>query len=311
MNEVMYTVLVPVYRSMNMLPILFDRVVASMEALGQTFELLLVEDCGGDDSWSIIENLIEQDSRVRGIKLSRNFGQHNALLAGIRNARGEFIITLDDDLQNPPEQITLLVEQLKNNDLVYGVPAEERHGFFRDFASKLTKSMIQKSLGNPNAKHISAFRLFRTKLRSGFELFTGPSVNIDVLLSWSTDKIVACYVERVSREVGESGYNFKRLLIHALNMITGFSTLPLRIASIVGLFFTCFGFFVLLYVIIRYLLTGGAVPGFSFIASIISIYSGAQLLALGIIGEYLARMFNKQMGRPTYNIEKVTSKDSF
>jgi len=295
------SVVIPVYRSQATLPELHRRLVAALDPVVPAFEIILVEDCGGDDSWRVIRELAANDPRVHGIKLARNFGQHNALLCGIRVAKGNLIVTIDDDLQNPPEEIPKLLARLSENvDVVYGSPANETHGFFRSQASRITKLALQGSMGVESASKVSAFRLFRTRLRDAFDAYCSPSVNIDVLLTWGTTRFASVDVRQDERLVGDSGYSLKKLINHAINMMTGFSVLPLQIASLLGIVFGFVGLLILLYVVGRYLIEGSPVPGFPFLAAIISIFSGVQLFALGIFGEYLARMHFRSMERPPY-----------
>lgn len=305
------SLVVPVYRSQAMLRELYRRIVTAVEPIDPAFELILVEDCGGDDSWRVIQELAREDERVRGIKLSRNYGQHNALLCGIRAARGAILITLDDDLQNPPEEISRLLEMLDTGyDVVYGSPAAETHGFLRNQASRITKLALQASMGAETASKVSAFRAFRTRLRDAFANYRSPSVNIDVLLTWGTTRFAAIAVRQDERAHGESGYTLRKLITHAINMMTGFSTLPLQMASVVGFIFGALGFLLLAYVVGRYLIEGSSVPGFPFLASIIAIFSGVQLFALGIFGEYLARMHFRSMERPPYTVHQGTFETS-
>ena len=299
----MLSVVCPVYRSEAILEKLHLRLDAVLTSLDEEYEIILVEDCGGDNSWEVIEGLSKADPHVRGIKLARNYGQHNALLCGIRAARGETIITLDDDLQNPPEEIPKLLAKLNEGfDVVYGTPEKEQHGFFRDLASRITKLALQSAMGAETARKVSAFRVFRTSLREAFSNYRSPTVNIDVLLTWGTTRFSSTQVYHDPRHAGTSGYTLRKLLTHALNMMTGFSTMPLQMASIAGFFFALFGFLVLIYVLVRYFIEGGGTPGFPFLAAIIAIFSGAQLFALGIFGEYLARMHFRTMEQPPYMV---------
>jgi glycosyltransferase involved in cell wall biosynthesis len=304
------SVVIPVYRSAAVLPALHLRLTAALSSLADRYEIIFVEDCGGDDSWKVIESLSRQSSNVRGIKLARNFGQHNALLCGIREARGDFIVTMDDDLQNPPEEIPNLLAKLNEGyDVVYGSPVKERHGLMRDLASKITKMVLQGAMGANTARKISAFRVFRTPVRNAFAAYGSPFVNIDVLLTWGTTRFTALNVRHEKRAVGDSGYTVRKLIIHAINMMTGFSTMPLQIASVMGFIFSLFGFFVLAYVLVGYFINGVSVPGFTFIASVIAIFSGAQLFALGIMGEYLARMHFRTMERPPFVVGALTGRN--
>ena len=221
----------------------------------------------------------------------RNYGQHNALLCGIRVARGKTIVTMDDDLQHPPEEVPKLLARLNEGyDVVYGAPEKQQHGLWRDLASEVTKLALQKSMGAETARRVSAFRVFRTELREAFADYHSPFISIDVVLTWGTTRFIAAAVRHDPRQTGASNYTVRQLITHALNMVTGFTILPLQLASLLGFSLcTLFGLGLLVFVIGRYLLQGASVPGFTFLASTVVIFSGAQLFALGIIGEYLAR----------------------
>jgi glycosyltransferase involved in cell wall biosynthesis len=305
------SVVVPVYNSELILPELVKRLEPALTSLSGQFEVVLVNDGSRDQSWKVIQELSRSFPWVRGINLMRNYGQHNALLCGIRAARFETTVTMDDDLQHPPEEIHKLVAKLDEGcEVVYGFPQYEQHGLLRNVASGLTKLALQKSMGAETARRVSAFRAFRTQARDAFASYHSPFVSIDVVLTWATTRFVAIQVRHDPRRAGISNYTFGMLFRHAMNMMTGFSTLPLQLANLMGFLCTAFGGVILLFVIGRYLLYGTTVQGFTFLASMIAIFSGAQLLALGIIGEYLARMHFRMMERPTYTIrEEIASRD--
>jgi undecaprenyl-phosphate 4-deoxy-4-formamido-L-arabinose transferase len=296
------SVVVPVYNSEATLVALLDRLEPVLRAIGRPFEVVLVDDGSRDRSWQIVSELVKSRAFVRGVALMRNYGQHNALLCGIRRARYDVCVTLDDDLQNPPEEIPVLLAQLERFDVVYGRPQRQQHGLYRDLASTLTKLVLQQAMGADTARNISAFRAFKTVLRDAFASYQSPLVSIDVLLTWATTRFTAVEVRHDERKHGESNYTMGRLVVHALNMMTGFSTLPLRFATLVGFSLTLFGVVMLAYVIGRLLIQGTVVPGFAFLASAIAVFSGAQLFALGIVGEYLGRMHMRMMDRPTYSV---------
>ena len=305
------SVVVPVYNSEHSLTPLVERLKAVLASRAARLEIVMVNDASRDGSWSVVEKLAREHAEVRGISLLRNYGQHNALLCGIRAATGEIIVTIDDDLQHPPEEILLLLNQLAAGaDVVYGTPQRESHGLWRDLASQITKIVLQEAMGAEVARDVSAFRVFRAQLREAFSTYSNPSVSVDVLLTWATTRFAAVRVRHEPRTIGVSNYTFRKLLRHALNMMTGFSTRPLQLASLIGFGFTLFGMAVLVYVVGRYLIQGGVVPGFAFLASVIAIFSGAQLFALGIIGEYLARMHLRMMDRPTYAVREQTPRKS-
>jgi len=295
------SVVVPVFESEESLQSLVERVEAALSAVVDEHELILVNDGSTDGSWAVIERLTARYPWIRPINLMRNFGQHNAVLCGVRAAQYEVIATIDDDLQNPPEEIHKLLTELEQGfDVVYGVPEQEQHGLMRDLASQITKLAMANAIGVKTVRNVSAFRVFRTQVRNAFALYDGPAVSIDVLLTWGTSRFSAVKVRHDPRRLGSSKYTLRKLATHALNMLTGFSTVPLQLASGMGFVLTLFGIGLLVHVLARYFLEGTAPPGFYFLASIITIFSGAQLFGLGIIGEYLARIHMRNMGRPAY-----------
>ena len=301
MNKRSISIIVPVYNSQQTLVALHKRLNSVFTKLAGEFEIIFVNDGSVDNSWEEIKILEEKNLSVVGVNLMKNFGQHNALLCGIRKAKYELIATLDDDLQNPPEELPKLIEKLNEDfDVVYGKPEKEQHGLFRNISSVITKIALKTTMGVENAKNVSAFRVFRTQLREAFKQYSGSFISIDVLLTWGTNRFTAVSVKNDNRQFGRSNYTFSKLFVHALNMITGFSVLPLQIASMLGFIFAFFGLSILIYVVVQYLLVGTPVQGFPFLASIIAIFSGVQLLAIGIIGEYLARMYFRTMDKPQY-----------
>jgi glycosyltransferase involved in cell wall biosynthesis len=294
------SVVIPVYNSEGSLEPLIERLRPVLTSAA-AYEILLVNDGSRDNSAAVARELAGKFPEVQLIDLSRNYGQHNALLCGIRKARYEVILTLDDDLQHPPEEIPKLLEALGADvDVVYGTPEREQHGIWRDVASVVTKMALQASMGVENARKVSAFRVFRTHLRDAFAEYSGSYVSIDVLLTWGTTRFAALPVKHDPRSAGTSNYTFRKLLTHAINMVTGFSVFPLQLASVVGFFLTGFGVLLLVYVLAGLVVFGRVVPGFAFLACIISIFSGAQMFALGIIGEYLARMHLRMVSKPPY-----------
>ena len=215
---------------------------------------------------------------------------------------------MDDDLQHPTRQVKVLLDKLAEGyDVVYGTPTNLRHGLLRNIASQTTKLVLGGVMGAETARNVSAFRAFRANLRDGFHDFRGPLVNIDVLLTWATSSFVAIPVPHAPRTIGKSNYTFGKLVTHAFNMITGFSTLPLRLASALGLIMTAFGSVILAYIALSQLFAFRfEVPGFTFTASLVSIFAGVQMFALGIIGEYLARMYLRLMDQPAYVVRMMT-----
>jgi glycosyltransferase involved in cell wall biosynthesis len=304
------SVVVPVYNAARHLTSLVERLEPVLSGCASSYELLLVNDGSRDESWETIRSLAARFPWIRGVNLMRNYGQHNALLCGIREASCDVIVTMDDDLQNPPEEIPQLLGALTEScDVVYGSPAGEKQVFWRRLGSRLIRLALRIALRDPVAFQVSSFRAFRTEIREAFAAYQSPFVSIDVLLSWGTTSFSSVGVRHAPRESGKSNYSFWKLFAHAVDLLTGFSVVPLQLASLVGFFFTLFGVAVLVYVIGRYFITGGSVPGFPFLASVIAIFSGSQLFALGIIGEYLARIHRRTMDRPVYIVRSAAGRE--
>ena len=301
------SVVVPVFNGSSSLPELVSRLQPVLHDLCEDYEVILVNDGSEDGSWETITRLTTEHVCIYGIDLMRNYGQHNALLCGIRAARYEIVVTLDDDLQHPPEEMPKLVHKLAEGyDVVFGIPEKRQNSLWRNLAALVTRWTLRSALGSKVPNDFSAFKALRTRTRDAFQRYHSPYVNIDVLLSWASTRFGLVKVRHDPRQFGTSTYTFRRLVSYTLVTMTGFSTMPLRFASLAGFGFTIFGFFVLVYVLGRYFIQGGSLPGFPFLASTIAIFSGVQLFALGVIGEYLARMYFRTMDRPVYTIRSTT-----
>ncbi|MCE0483102.1 MAG: glycosyltransferase family 2 protein [Methylacidiphilales bacterium] len=300
------SVVIPVYRSAPTIAELVGRLCSTLSIMTDDFEIVLVNDGSPDDSWKAITTVLPQYPQILAIDLLRNYDQHNALLCGIRAATKEVIVTMDDDLQHLPEEIPHLVAALNEEaDVVYGIYRQAQFSFYRRWTSTLSKYIVSWLAGGNVDSKGGSFRAFPTRLREAFDGYHSTFVAIDVLLHWSTSRFGMVDVRHDPRKVGQSNYTLFKLWNHFINIITAFSTRPLRVISLVGLAFTLLGFAILGYVLINYVRTRGAVPGFAFLGSMIALFSGAQMFALGVFGEYLARMHTRLMDRPPYTINRT------
>lgn len=300
-----FSIVIPVYGSSKVLKTLYKRINNVFVDISNNYEIIFIEDCSPDNVWDIILDISSFDKRVRALKLSKNFGQHNALLCGIREARGNFIITLDDDLQNPPEEIPNLINEIsKGFDVVYGKPKKEKRVFYRKIITQLTKFSLDYATGSSNSRNISSFRIFKNNLRESFSNFNNQTVNIDILLTYSTNKLSFINVDHDARYQDKSGYNLLKLIRHTINILTGLSTAPLHFATFLGIALSIFGLLIFTYVILQWIIYGSVVRGFTFIASIVALFSGSQLLALGILGLYISRIHNNLLHRPSYVVKE-------
>jgi glycosyltransferase involved in cell wall biosynthesis len=297
------SIVVPVYKGEMLIEPLVAQLSKTLPAFAENYEIILVNDGSPDHSWAVIQSLTDRYGCVRGICMMRNYGQHNATLCGVRLARYDVTVTMDQDLQHQPEDIPLLLTKLEEGyDVVYGAPMKLPQGFLRNLMTASIKQILAGVIGLPSVRNVSAFRAFRTHLREAFANFQSPSLILDVLLSWGTTRFTSVPVNIAQAE--RTSYDFRMLVRTAMLILIGYSTLPLRFASWIGFVMTVFGLGVFIYVLVVYF-TAGSLPGFPFLASIIALFSGAQLFALGIFGEYLARMFDRSMDRPTYVIDKM------
>lgn len=294
------SVVVPVYRSQETLRELYRRLVVVMESMDWRFEILFVEDCGGDDSWQVIQDLARQDVRVRGIQLSRNFGQHAATICGFAHARGKWVATLDDDLEQGPEYLPdLHAKAQEGHDLVYGVYPERTHTSWRNATSHIARWMFNKAIPSLNYSYTS-YRFIRGDLARELTQFDSAFPFVDGYLSWLTNRYATVEVSHGTRAHGGSNYTFRKLLTHTINIFVTFSDLPLRLASWVGLFFFIVGMFWLGVILVGKLSGLITVSGFASIMAAIILFGGIQLLILGIFGEYLGRMNFKSSRKPLF-----------
>ena len=298
------SIVVPTYKS----PTTLTELVERTESLGlSAFEIIIVDDGNNDATWEQIGLLSRSKKSVVGLRLGRNFGQHSALLAGVRKAKYSQIVTIDDDLQNPPEEIPNLLAKLVNGvDVVYGVSTQVRQNVWRRFTSRTAKAIFAKVLGFESAISISSFRAFRTLLREGFAGELGPHVSLDALLTWSTSRFSTLEVEHHARRVGKSNYSFTKLVRFMLDTATSYSTRPLRLATTLGFITTLFGLLLLVWVVGNAIFVGDSVPGFPFLAASIAVFSGVQLVVLGILGEYLGKIHFRAMNKPTFSVSETT-----
>jgi undecaprenyl-phosphate 4-deoxy-4-formamido-L-arabinose transferase len=301
------SIVVPVYRSAQTLRELHRRIAAAVEPLDPHFELILVEDCGGDDSWQVIEAIAQEDPRVRGIRLSRNFGQHAATICGFAHARGQWIATLDDDLEQAPEYLPALYQKAQQGyDLVYGVYPERTHKSWRNLTSYVARWLFNKAIPSLNYAYTS-YRMIRGDIARALTQFDSPFPFVDGYLSWLTNRYATVEVPHGTRAHGSSNYTFRKLLTHTINIFVTFSDLPLRLASWIGLMFFLVGMGWLGGIVIGRLFGWITVSGFASIMAAIILFGGIQLLILGIFGEYLGRMNFKSSRKPLFLVGQTTT----
>ncbi len=290
------SVVIPCYFTASRVGELCERLTTALKGLD--YEVLLVNDGSRDETWDEIVKASSKP-RIHGLDLAKNFGQHNALLAGISEAKGRYIVTMDDDMQHDPGDIIKLLAKVQeeNLDVLYAIPRHEQHGFVRDFLSIRTKQLFEYLLDVAHATKTSAYRIFSAELVPVFTNYTGRHVDIDALLLWGTDRVGTLEVDHHPRLDGESNYRLFGLLSYAVKLIVSNSTVPLKLVGYLGLLLTLFGIGTMVYVLVAYF-TRDSLPGFTFTVSIVVMFSGAIMFSLGVVGQYLAHMYYRQMGYP-------------
>lgn len=298
------SVVVPVFGGGRALQGLVERCSSVLASAGLSHEILLVDDASSPPTSDIARRLAETKPNVTLLRFARNAGQHPALLAGVRAASNPVIVTMDDDLQNPPEEIPLLLERLAvgDVDVVYGYTPQTSHSWFRRLGSRGIRRVVARAIQSDSILHAGPFRAFRTQLRDGFSGAIGPGVSLDVLLGWSTQRFGHVEVRHDIRADGASGYTLRKLFRFAFDTLTGYSTSLLSVVTALGFAAVALGLGILTWVLGQYFFAGASVAGFPFLASSIALFSGAQMLSLGIIGQYLGRIHLRVQGRPSYHV---------
>ena len=306
MQEIEISVVVPVYNSALTLRTLIERLFHVLEGSGRRFELVFVDDGSRDDSWAVLSRLQSDfPDRIVAIQLMRNFGQHNALMCGFRHSRGRYIVTIDDDLQHPPEEIPKLLNGLDAGgfDLVYGCPDHRQHRAWRNLGSWLVNAAYRTMFRTKLS--ISAFRCIRRELLETIFPYSLNYTFVDGLLAWNTQRIGEVSVEHHPRLEGRTGYSLSKLCVLALNLFTNFSLLPLQFVSLVGFAAAASGLLTGAYYLVQYLRHSISVPGYASVIISVLVLGGIQLLSLGIMGEYLGRLHLNVNRRPQYTVRGI------
>ncbi len=296
---------VPVYNGAMMVERLHDRLTAVAKKSFGKYEIIFVDDGSTDGSYSVLQKLQARDSKVCAVQLSRNFGQHNSTLAGLSCAQGEIVITLDQDLQNPPEEIPRLIQKLMDGfDVVYGLPEERAHNFFRNVTSDFSKWISRKILSTALNGNFSSFRVMQKWVADEIVKYNSSYTYIDGLISWTTTNIGGITV-RNDKSDFESHYTLLRLINHGLNLLVNFSIKPLQVASMLGLLSAFVGLAGAAIVVIQKIMFGVPVQGWTSIMVVVLVIGGMQIVFLGLIGEYTGRILMNSNSSPKFIIREI------
>ena len=301
------SIVVPVYNSENIVSQTVEEIIKESEKSRLNFEIILVNDGSKDNSWSVIKNLALSHKQVKAINLIKNFGQHNAVLCGFQHATGDFVVTMDDDMQNPPSEIIKLINKIEEGDydLVFGKFREKKHPFYRKLGSKLINYLNEKIFKKPKEITLTNFRIIRKDvIKRVLSHNTAYPYIPGLLLMYSTN-IANVTVEHQERAEGKSNYTLKKIFSLMSNLLINYSSFPLKVLSTIGLIVSGISFFLGLYYLISGLIGGTQVPGWTTLVVLISFLGGFIIILLGLIGEYLSRILDQIANQKSYYIKEI------
>jgi len=299
------SLVIPVYNSEKLLPLLVDEI--ERELVGYNFQVVFINDSSRDNSLSVLKDLARTRSNIIVLDLTRNFGQHNAIMAGMKFAQGDALVLMDDDLQHPPSEIRKLLSEMKKNDydVVYGNYVVKKHNVFRNWGSKLNDRMATLLMKKPNKLYVCSFKAMRSFIAKEILHYAGAYPYIDGLIFRATDNIGSVSVDHRERKVGVSNYTFRKLVLLWFNMFTNFSILPLRMVAFFGFFMSLVSFVFAAYIFIERQSLTLIQQGWASIMVSIMLLSGVQLASIGFLGEYLGRTYLTVNQTPQYVIRQV------
>jgi undecaprenyl-phosphate 4-deoxy-4-formamido-L-arabinose transferase len=309
-REITISIVIPVYNGAESIGELVDRLIEELNQF--KLEIVLVNDHSPDNSEEVCIAVQKKYPRIVSFfSLAKNVGEHNAVLAGLNHASGDYIVIMDDDFQNPPSEVIKLITAAREgeHDVVYTYYDKKRHSLFRNFGSWFNDRVANVMLRKPKDLYLSSFKLITRFLADEIIKYKSPFPYIDGLILQITDNIGKVGVEHLARREGRSNYTLRKLISLWINMFTNFSILPLRVSVVLGLIFSFYGIVYGIYIIIERILNPEMVPGMASLIVSVAIFAGVQLIAIGMIGEYVGRIFLAQNKKPQYTIKKAFPKE--
>lgn len=304
------SVVIPCYGSEKTIEGVVEEVVSTIETRDVDYEIILVNDYSPDNVWDVIQGITEKNKKVKAICFAKNFGQHSALLAGYRACTGDYVLSMDDDGQTPADELFSLVDKLEEGyDVVYGTYGDKKHSLFRNFGTVVNNYMCEALLGKPKGFNVTSYFIARKYIIDEICKYKNSYSYIIGLVFRTTNNIGNVDVKHRAREVGRSGYTFGKLISLWMNGFTAFSVKPLRIATLLGVFFAILGFLYTIYIVINHFLNPLTPVGWSSTIAIICIVGGAILCVLGMIGEYLGRVYISLNNAPQYVVKDRLNED--
>jgi polyisoprenyl-phosphate glycosyltransferase len=303
----MLSVVASAYNEAEILPTFLERLTDVLETIDEEWETVLVDDGSSDTTWEIIRAASLADERIRGIKLSRNFGHQLALTAGLSVARGDGVITMDSDLQHPPDTIPELLAARAGNDVVYAVRSpRDAAGFWKRFSARVFYSLLNRLSSLELPEGAADFRWMSRRVVDVLQTMPERHRFIRGLVRWAGYSQAFVEYRRPVREVGESKYGLRKMVLFAWDAVVSFSSFPLRVASVVGVLVSLLGWVYLLYVLVVRVFTDKTVQGWTSVTAAVLVLGGAQLIFLGILGQYVGRMYDDIKRRPLFLIAEDT-----
>lgn len=297
---------IPCYRSEVTLPGVIDEIKSTMGKLSKfDYEVILVNDSSPDDTWGTIKRLVNENDNITGINFAKNFGQHSGLMAGLRETKGDYVVCLDDDGQTPADEVGKLLDKLEEGfDAVYASYEHKKHSAFRNFGTFMNEKMAEKMLGKPKELFVSSYFAVKRFVVDDMVKYENAFPYVIGLVLRATKNVTNVPVTHRQREVGTSGYTFSKLLNLWINGFTAFSVKPLRVATGIGGFCAVVGFLYGIYTIIKKFVVPDVPLGFSALMTTLLFVGGMLMLMLGLIGEYIGRIYLSLNNSPQYVIKE-------
>lgn len=303
------SVVIPVYNSAHCLEELYRQISASLQ--NSKYELILINDKSKDESWNIILSLSRRSERVKGISLRKNAGQDNAIMAGLLHAEGDFVVIMDDDLQHSPADVPVLVEKCKNGfDVCYGLFIEKKQSLLKNAGSMLNGYLAELFLRKPRNLYLSPFKVIQGSLIKDITEYRGTFPYVDGIILSLTSNITQIELTHHRRHAGKGNYSLFRSVSVFLKHVTGYSLYPLRIATLMGLIASSFSFLLGAYFLIDYVTNSAHVEGWITLVLLLVFFNGLILMCLGLIGEYIGRIYLTVTHKPPFVIDKIVNKNT-
>jgi glycosyltransferase involved in cell wall biosynthesis len=300
------SVVVPVYRSAAILPTLVEKVREALSPHFHEYELILVNDCSPDESWSVVESLARKHAFVVGLDLRKNVGQDNAIMAGLNQARGKTVVIMDDDLQHSPEDIPLLCAQIaEGHDVCYAYFEKKRQAWWKNMGSWLNGKLAGWVIGKPSHIYLSPFKAISGDVVKEMITHRGPFAYVDGLIWTITSRCTQVPAQHHARAEGTGNYDLIKSIKVWLKLFTGFSVKPLRIITVVGFVTSGFSFLIGIGFLIAHFLDSVPVQGWASLIVSISFLSGVQLTCLGMLGEYIGRTYLRLSDQPQFSVRRI------